>query len=149
MPRLLVLPLLLLLTACSTATRPYTSLDLKQVRSAYVAIRPIYVNFKAAYLRGDTVGILDGFRREQRACRVVDKVDNRDTINPNTNLFQASIGNDDMCNAIESAYVAWAKAHHYPYNKSVVPGDPEDVFLTSDLDLLKMQAYLRHPAAYA
>lgn len=149
MRRLLVLPLLLLLTACSTSTRPYTSLDLKQVRAAYIVVRPTYVSFKAAYLHGDTAGIVDGFRREQRACRVVDEVDNRDTINPNTNLFQASIGLDDMCNAIEQAYVTWAKAHHYPYNKSIIPGDPEDVFLTSDLDLLKMQAYLRHPAAFA
>lgn len=146
---LLFLPLALLLAACSTTTRIYTSEDLHDVRAAYATIRPIYLNFKAAYFRHDTAGILSGFHQERQACRIVDRVDNRDTINPNTNLFQASIVLDDMCNAIEGAYVSWARAHHYPYDKTIIPGYAPDVFLTSDLDLLKMPAYMRHPARLA
>src|SRR5437588_46403 len=95
-------------------TQAYTAEDLSQVRSAYAALHPIYVNFKADYVRADRRGILTYFHREQLACKVVDQVDSRDTIDPNVKLFQASIELDNLCNAIESAYAYWASKHGYP-----------------------------------
>jgi hypothetical protein len=130
-------------------TQAYTSVDLVQVRSAYATLQPIYVHFKADYLRGDKGGILSYLQREQAACRVVDAIDSRDTIDPNVKLFQASIELDNLCNAIESAYAYWASHHHYSYDKSITPYPPNDAFLIADTDLLKMPGYLKRPSNLA
>lgn len=142
------LSLLLLLTACR-GTQPYATQDLRQVRRAYAQIRPTYTAFEQAYRVGNTTGILTYFRQEQQECKLVDVIDKRDTIDPNINLFFASAALDDMCNAIESAYVTWAPKHGFPYDKSVLPSRPSDVFLGPDLDLTKMSGYLRNPASLA
>jgi hypothetical protein len=126
-------------------TQAYTSEDLRQVRSAYATLHPIYIGFKAAYIRGDKLGILSHFQREQIACQVVDEVDSRDTIDPNVRLFQASIELDNLCNAIESAFAYWASHHRYSYDKSITPYPPNDAFLIADTDLRKMPAYLKRP----
>jgi len=107
------------------------------------------VAFKASYLRGDTRDILRGYKQEQAASKTVDAIDKRDSIDPNTKLFQATIGLDNFCNAIESAYTSWAKSRHYPYDKSVPPGVPPDVFVEADKSLPKMPGYFRHPTAYS
>ena len=145
---LLLLPLLAVLAACR-GTQAYTAEDLAQVKEAYNNIPPIYIAFKRVYYGGDTAGILAEYHKAQAACRVEDAVDKRDTIDPNTNLFAASSGLDSLCNDMDSAYVQWAKQHHYPYDKSIVPGRREDVFVDGDANLLKMPKQMEHPAAFA
>jgi hypothetical protein len=148
MRRLSFLVLLLALSACR-GTQPYTSEDFHQVRQAYATIPPIYRNFKAAYLAGNRAGILREYRREQRACRLVDVIDNRDTIDPNINLFAVSAGLDTLCNDIEYAYTDWAMKHGYPYDRSITPGRPQDVFVDGDASLEKMPKQMEHPKAFA
>jgi hypothetical protein len=87
------------------------------------------------------------YSREQELCTRVDVVDRRDTIDPNTNLFQASVGLDNFCNDIESSYAGWEKLHHRHYDKRVVPSFPENAFKASILSLEQMNKYLRRPAA--
>lgn len=136
--------LLLLLSGCA-GTQIYTSQDLQQVHEAYAMLRPTYLAFKQAYETGDKALILKGYAREQRQCRLVDEIDNRDSIDPNTNLFAASVVLDGLCNTIESAYAWWAKNHGYPYNQNLVPDLAALVFVGSDYDLQKIVFYLRHP----
>lgn len=112
-------------------------------------VPPIYRSFKAAYLAQNTAGIRRYYRREQRACHIVDDVDHRDTIDPNVNLFAVSAGLDTLCNDIETAYAQWAKAHGYPYDKSLPPSTPQDVFVDGDASLEKMPDQIKHPAALA
>lgn len=143
---LLLVPVLLLLTACGEGA-PYTQQDLQEVNQAYAQIRPVYLNFKKAFIHHDAQGIQSGFQREQIACRLVDKIDKRDSIDPNTKLFTASSALDSYCNDIESAYAYWAKAHHLPYDKTVVRETYPDVFKDGDYNMKRMASLLRHPSA--
>jgi hypothetical protein len=138
----------LLLAGCR-GSELYTHQDLVQVRQTYAELLPIYKAFKKAFKANQTAGILRGFRIEHGPCAVVDQIDNRDTIDPNVNLFQASITLDDLCNAIEAGYVEWAMKAHYPYPKRVQPLRPSEVFIGADGDLEKMGKYLRNPSALA
>lgn len=140
------IPLLLLVavTGCS-GTRPYTAQDLRQVRTAAARIVPIYVNFMTAYERSDAAGMIKGYHQEQVACRLEDRVDRRDTIDPNTNLFEASADLDNFCNQIESAYARWAISQHLPYDKTIVPAG-NNPFADSQIALAKLPALLAHPA---
>jgi hypothetical protein len=145
------LPLLLLLLPAAVAcrgTQAYSSTDLQQVRKVYRTVPPIYRAFKAAYFAGNTSLILKEYAREQKACKLVDVIDKRDTIDPNTNLFVASAGLDSLCNDIESAYTGWAIVHHYPHDKSIVPGRAQDAFVDGDTNLEKMPSQMAHPKAY-
>lgn len=146
MRKLFFLGLLLVLAGCR-GTQPYTAKDLNGVKVAEATVIPVYLQFKRDYQSNEPVRIEQGYEREQQACRQVDVIDRRDTIDPNVNLFQASAQLDDFCNAIESAYAYWAKKHGLPYDKVVVPGRHQEVFLQSDADLLTIHKYLRHPSA--
>ncbi len=146
MRRLYFVGLLVLLAGCR-GTQPYTTQDLKGVTVAQATVIPVYLQFKQDYQSNDPARIEQGYAQEQQACKQVDVIDKRDTIDPNVNLFQASAELDDFCNAIESAYAYWAKKHRLPYDKLIVPGRHQEVFLQSDADLLTFQKYLRHPAA--
>ena len=143
---LLFLSPLIILAGCASSS-PYTAQDLQQVKSTYDVLVPLYRQFRTAYLRRDDQGIVKGYRQEQQVCRTVDSIDQRDTIDPNTNLFQVSAGLDNLCNDIESVYAAWQKEHHRPYPKDIVPAFLSEAFQGSDLQLEKMQKQLRHPAA--
>ena len=145
-----LLPFFLLLVAAvgCRGTQAYSSTDLQQVRQAYRIIPPVYRAFKAAYYGGNTRVMLKEYAREKKVCRLVDVVDRRDTIDPNTNLFAASAGLDSLCNDVESAYAGWAIKHHYPYDKSIVPSRPQDAFVDGDANLEKMPAQMEHPKAY-
>ncbi len=146
MRRLIFLGLLLVLAGCR-GTQPYTAEDLTGVKVAQATVIPVYLQFKQDYRSNNTSRIEQGYAKEQQACKQVDVIDKRDTIDPNVNLFQASAELDDFCNAIESAYAYWAKKHGLPYDETIVPGRHQEVFLQSDADLLTIQKYLRHPAA--
>jgi hypothetical protein len=137
---------LFVLVGCASS-QPYTAQDLREVKSTYEVLVPLYVQFRAAYQRGDGSAMAGDYRREQRICRTVDAVDQRDTIDPNTNLFQVSAGLDNLCNDIESVYAAWEKEHHRPYPKDIVPAFLSEAFEGSDLQLKKMREQLRHPAS--
>ena len=139
---------LLLLAGC-TGQQPYTAQDLHQVRTAYRELRPTYIAFKQAYGASNARGIVRQYHREQIECRMVDRIDARDTIDPNTDLFEASVGLDNFCNAIEQAYAYWARTHGQPVPKGVAPSAPDDPFLGSDKSLAQMPVLLRHPAALA
>jgi hypothetical protein len=136
--------LLLLLNGCA-GTQIYTPQDVQQVHQAYAMLRPTYLAFKQVYEIGDKALVLKDYAREQRQCRLVDEIDNRDSIDPSTNLFAASVVLDGFCNTIESAYAWWAKNHGYPYNPNLVPDLAGEVFVASDYDLQKIVFYLRHP----
>jgi len=145
----LILPLapaLLLLAGCRDV-QPYSQLDLRQVNQAYAEIRPIYYQFRTAFRYGDAQGIVTGFQREQAACKLVDIIDERDTIDPTTKLFTASSALDSYCNDIESAYAYWAKKHHLPYDKTVQRAGYPDVFKDGDYNMKRMASLLRHPSA--
>jgi hypothetical protein len=146
MRRLLLLAVLVALAGCR-GTQAYTAQDLSGVKTAEATIIPVYLEFKRDYSRDNQAAIQRTYALEQRDCKQVDVIDRRDTIDPNVNLFQASAELDDFCNAIESAYVYWAKRHGLPYDKSIVPGRRQEVFLGSDGDLKTIHKYLRHPAA--
>lgn len=146
MRRAPLLVLLILLTACR-GTQAYTPLDLKQVRHAYRQIPPVYRHFKPAYLAGNASLILKYYAREQRVCHQLDAIDQRDTIDPSTNLFEASVGLDTLCNDIESAYTSWAMKHHHPYDKTVPTTTPDVQFLDGDAALVKMPQEMSHPSA--
>jgi hypothetical protein len=137
---------LLLLTSCG-ASQAYTSQDLTDVKSIYASLLPVYLNFSNAYAQGDWSQMTVNYHREQVICTRVDVVDRRDTIDTNTNLFQASVGLDNFCNDIESAYAGWEKLHRHPYDKRVVPSYPENAFKASILSQQLMKKYLRRPAA--
>ncbi len=141
----LLLLLLPLLVACR-GTDLYTSRDLAQVKQAYATIKPIYLAFRYAYHHHLTAGIVSNYHREQRACRLVDDINRRDTIDPGTNLFAASDDLDSFCNDIEEAWSYWAPRHGYPYKKSVPASRPTQEFLDGDFNLGKIKAYLRHPS---
>jgi hypothetical protein len=143
---LFFLGVLLLLAGCR-GTQTYTAQDLTAVKAAEATIVPVYLQFKQDYGRDNQARIERTYAREQEVCMQVDVIDKRDSIDPNVNLFQASAELDDFCNAIESAYVYWAKRHGLPYDKTIVPGRRQEVFLQSDADLLTIQKYLRHPSA--
>lgn len=136
------------LTACR-GSEAYSQEDFQQVHQVYAELRPLYESFKRAYLADQASGVLQGYRREHPPCAIVDQIDRRDTIDPNVGLFQVSIALDDMCNAIEAGYAEWAKEHHRPYPKDILPQQPSLIFLGPETDFLKIKRYLRHPAALA
>jgi hypothetical protein len=142
----LLAPILILLAGCA-GTQPYTSTDLRQVRQAYAEITPIYNAFKVAYAKNDQPAMNRLFAREQRVCRLVDTIDNRDSIGPNTNLFQASAYLDSFCNDIESAYSGWRQAHGLSYDKSLPKTIPGTYFLDGDYNMTQMARLLKRPAA--
>lgn len=144
------LPLLLLLVAAAACrgTQSYSTTDLHQVQQAYRTIPPLYRAFKAAYYADNGPLIVKDYAQEQKLCRLVDTIDKRDTIDPNTNLFSASAGLDSLCNDIEAAYTGWAIQHHYPYDKSIIPGRSQDAFVDGDSNLKKMPKQMELPSAY-
>jgi hypothetical protein len=146
MHRLILLAILVVLAGCR-GTEAYTSQDLSGVKTAEATIVPVYLQFKRDYRRDNQAAIQRTYAQEQEVCKQVDVIDQRDTIDPNVNLFQASAELDDFCNAIESAYVYWAKGHGLPYDKSIVPGRRQEVFLGSDADLKTIHKYVLHPSA--
>lgn len=145
LPVLILLPVL----AACRGTQPYTSLDLSQVRTGYAEIKPTYLAFKHAFITNDSHGIRANYRVEQRQCKLVDEIDKRDTIDPNVNLFFASIELDSFCNAIEMAYVDWAKANGYSFPKDIPPSRKDEIWGGTDKELKKMRKYLAHPGSLA
>jgi hypothetical protein len=127
----------------------YSQQDLQQVHQVYAELRPMYETFKRAFMAGDAAEIFRIYAEERAPCSIVDQIDNRDTIDPNVALFQASITLDDLCNAIESGYAEWAVEHHRPYPKDLQPLRPSELFVGAEADLKKMNGYLRHPSALA
>lgn len=148
-PRLFLLAIPFLLLSGCRGTQAYTSLDLAQTRQAYTEILPTYLAFKQAYKRGDDRAMHAAFEREQVECKLVDKVDARDTIDPNVNLFQASYALDLMCDAIEQVWAIWEKQHGRPYDKTQAIVPAGDVFLFSDPYVKKLHRWMRRPAALA
>ena len=147
MRRLLVLMIIpAALVACG-GKQLYTERDLREVKQTYAVLVPLYLDFRTAYRRGDGHEMVEDYRREQRVCRAVDSIDKRDTIDPNTNLFQVSAGLDNLCNDIESVYAAWEKAHGKPYDKRVIPAFASEAFQGTDKELKDMRKDLRHPSA--
>lgn len=144
--RISLLGLLMFLSGCR-GTQPYTAQDLSAVKVAGETVIPVYLQFKRGYKSNDPALIEQGYQQEQQVCKQVDVIDKRDTIDPNVDLFQASAELDDFCNAVESAYAYWAKKHHLPYDKTIVPGRHQEVFLQSDLDLKTFQKYVRDASA--
>jgi hypothetical protein len=143
---LILLVLILVLAGCR-GTQPYSSADLTGVKSAKIALVPLYRQFKRAYRHGNQAEIQRAYAQEREVCKGVDAIDKRDTIDPNVNLFQVSAELDDFCNAIEDAYAFWAKQHGLPYDKSIFLGRRQEVFLQADADLKTIGKYMRHPAA--
>jgi hypothetical protein len=142
---LLILLLPCLLVGC-LGTQPYYSIDVQQVNRAYVTLKPIFLAFRSAYLRRDAAGMAREYAREQRACRLVDTIDHRDTIDSSTNLYVASSYLDSFCNDIETAYSLWRKAHGQSYDKSLPPTLPGTYFLDGDYNLTEFPILMRHPA---
>jgi hypothetical protein len=149
MRRLVFVALLATLVAACAGTRPYTPEDLRQVREVYRVLVPTYRTFKAAYLRNDLRTMTSAFRSEQRTCKTVDAIDERDTISASVNLFVVSEGLDNLCNSIEYAYATWRRDHHLSWDRSLNLGPPADLFVHSDVSLKQMPGQLRHPAAPA
>lgn len=145
-PLLPALALGILMTACG-GSAPYTQLDLQQVRGVSRVLVPTYVSFRAAYLRDGLSTMNADFRAEQRVCRTVDQIDQRDTISPNVQLFLASEALDNLCNSIEYAYATWRRQHHLSYNESLNLGPPADLFVQADASLKQMPAELQHPSS--
>jgi hypothetical protein len=145
-PFLPALALGFLMTACA-GSAPYTRLDLQQVRGVARVLVPAYVSFRTAYLHNDLSTMKGDFRGEQRVCRTVDRIDQRDTISPNVQLFLASEGLDNLCNSVEYAYATWRREHHLSYNESLNLGPPADLFVQADASLKHMPAELRHPSS--
>lgn len=125
----------------------YSPQDMAQVRAVYAALLPTYVRFEVAYKAGATARILRLYARERRECKAVDVIDARDSIDPNINLFQASATLDGMCNTIDSAYAWWAKTHRRPYNVSLVPDTPANLFVGMIPLLQKVPLQLKYPDA--
>ncbi len=145
---LLTLVAIPLLAGCGSS-QPYTQQDLHDVEQAWTVLRPLYTDFRTAFHRGDFQEMTRDYARERAECKHVDAIDQRDTIDPNTNLFQASGGLDGMCNTIESVYAAWEKAHHMRYDKTIVPEFLFEAFKGSNRGLRIMADFLRHPAEYS
>lgn len=143
---LALLPLMLLLSGCFS-TPLYTAQDLQQVRDSDHTLVPLYKDFRAAFHRRDAAVMQQDFEREQIAARQVDQIDVRDSIDPNTNLFQASAELDNLCNDIEAVWAAWEKAHHMPYDKSIQPALLSEAFQGSDKGLKDLAKWLRHPSS--
>jgi hypothetical protein len=144
----IAVPLLLLavfLAGCR-GTQLYSKQDLQQVHQAWNELRPTYLAFERAYKQNDVPAMLADYHRERRQCKLVDVIDNRDSIDPNVHLFAASAALDDICNTIESAYTTWAIPHHYPYDQNVVPSRKGDEFIGMDLEFKEIPKWLRHPS---
>jgi hypothetical protein len=146
MRSLLIVIVFLVLAGCAR-TGPYSSQDLRDVRTAYDTIRPILLAFESSYFRHNSQGILSGYHREMTACKLADRIDKRDSIDPNVKLFEASADLDNMCNDMDSTYTLWAKSNGYPYDKTVTPALPGDVFKSAEKSMKEMGELLRHPAS--
>lgn len=143
----LLLILLPLIAGCA-GTRPYTAKDLRQVNRAYDQLAPIFTQFQAAYNQNNLPAMRRLYAREQRACRLVDTIDKRDSIDPNTNLFTASSYLDSFCNDIETAYASWRKAHHLPYDHAAFLSAPGTYFVDGDYNIVHFHDLMKHPAAF-
>jgi hypothetical protein len=144
---LVAIAMLLFLPACASS-QEYSHQDLRQVNHAYSLLLPVYLDFRAAFHRGDFAQMTRDFASRRPACKEVDAIDRRDTIDPNTDLFQLSAGLDGMCNDIESVYAAWEKAHHMKFDKSIVLSFLAQAFKGSDRGLRIMAQFQRHPRDY-
>lgn len=144
--RFLVLCTLLVLLAGCQGAQLYTQEDLHQVNQGWNELYPTYRAFETAYKVGNTNGILTQFARLEQECKIPDQIDKRDTIDPNIKLFEASVALDDMCDTVESAYVTWAKPHGYPYDKTVLPSRPSEVFIGTDVEVKGVPKLLAHPS---
>lgn len=136
---------LTLLSGCGS-TPAYTAQDLREVKHLYAVLTPIYGRFRAAFYSNDFLGMRAAFGQERTACKQVDAIDNRDNIDPNSNLFQASGDVDTLCNEIESAYARWRKSHHLKYDKTVYLPQTFELFKGSEAVLLQMPKLMCHPA---
>lgn len=135
----------LFLTGCASK-QAYAAQDFQQVKAAWTSLKPVYLQFRSAFTADRTTGILRAYHRERRICLLVDAIDRRDSIDPNTRLFQASSNLDVLCNTIESVENMWAKKTGYPYDKRLPLADPP-YFVYTDAVLLQMPFLLKHPAA--
>jgi len=145
--RLLPLLAIVLVFSSCRGTYSYTPKDLKQVRRDYRLVVPIYEQFRTAFLRGNGRAIRYWHVRELATCRLNNRIDKRDSIDPRTNLWAASVTLDDLCNAMDSGYAYWAMQHHLPYDKKIYPAPPDQVFVGSDAELLLLPKEMAHPAA--
>src|SRR5579864_921931 len=142
---LLVVPFLAILSGCG-ASPLYSQQDFHQVMQSYSELRPLYIDFRAAFERRSSAEMSRDYAAEQGDCKLVDRVDQRDTIDPNTNLFLVSALLDNFCNDIESVYAAWQKAHHRPYDKTVIPAVLSEAFIGSDKEIQQITKAVRHPS---
>ncbi|MGH2449363.1 MAG: hypothetical protein ACRDFS_12275 [Chloroflexota bacterium] len=133
-----------LLAGCGSS-QPYTALDLRQVNRGWASLKPIYFHFRNAYYGKNAAAMLHAYHQERRECRLMDQIDKRDTINPNTRLFEASSDLDSICNTIESVENMWAENHHKPYDKNLPLADPP-YFEGTDQIVLVMPSLLAAPA---
>ncbi len=145
--RLLLIACGLVLLASCTGTQPYSQTDLNQVKRAYATITPIYDSFKVAFARDDASSMGKIYTQERRACRQVDVIDERDTIDPNVNLFQASAALDSFCNDIENTYNSWRETRGLSYDKNLPAANKGAEFIDGDANMLKMHLWLAHPSA--
>ncbi|HEX8918112.1 MAG TPA: hypothetical protein VF898_06395 [Chloroflexota bacterium] len=147
MRRIVISLCLLGLVGCSSS-RPYTALDLAQVKAGYHSLLPVYLHYRKAFFAHDFAVMQQEFAAEQVICKTqIDPVDRRDTIDPNTNLFQASGDLDNMCNDVESTYAGYRKLHHMSYDKTINPSFPPESFSGSDKELAAIKKYFKHPSA--
>jgi hypothetical protein len=140
-----VLALALVVSARGSGA-PYTKQDLDQVTTTFYAMVPVYRSFATAFLTHNDPVMEQDFREEQRYCKVVDAIDQRDTIDPNTNLFAVSAGLDNFCNGIEEYYAAWRKSQHLPYDHSVQPGDTSHAFVGTEDYITLLSKQIKHPS---
>ncbi len=144
--RKLLLMGLVVLAGCQ-GTQAYLPQDLTGVKVAEATVIPLYKQFKVVYKHHDVPGMKKTYAQEQQACKQVDVIDKRDTIDPNVNLFQASAFLDNFCNAIESGYAFWEKSQGLPYDKDLTTGLQREIFISPDSDLKTIGKLMRHPAA--
>lgn len=140
-----ILVIALVLSARS-ASAPYSKQDLTQVDQTFAALVPVYRSFAAAFHSHNGPVMEQDFRAEQRYCKVVDAIDQRDTIDPNTNLFAVSAGLDNFCNGIEEYYAAWRKSQHLSYDHSLKPGDTSHAFVGTEEYITLLTKQIRHPS---
>lgn len=141
----LALLALALLAGCA-GSQPYSALDLKQVRQSYATIAPIYWAFRKAYIANNFPAMKRLHAKERAACHLEHVVDNRDTIDPNVNLYLASSQIDSFCNDMETAYSEWRKAHGMTYDESLPSTLAGTYFEDGDYNMQEIGRLLRHPA---
>lgn len=145
----ILLVLAVALAGCNFTSPPYTQADITQVNEAYHMLHSNYLDFKKAYWSHNDPLLRTSYHRVEQACRIVDVIDNRDSIDPNVKLFSASAELDNFCNDIEVVHAVWAKDHHYHYQAKLLPDIPEETFLGADKCFATMPDLLAHPDGYA